>query len=57
MKTITVLENGKKFEFSFEDMLKYHGVGYPGRCGPCFSGDAKGLPAFRRRKAFRTPKD
>ena len=30
MKTITVLENGKKFEFSFEDMLKYHGVGYPG---------------------------
>ena len=34
MKTITVLENGKKFEFSFEDMLKYHGVGYPGGVAP-----------------------
>lgn len=30
METIKVLEKGKELEFSFEDMLRYHGVGYPG---------------------------
>ena len=30
MEKITVLEKGQKLEFSFEDLLKYHGVGYPG---------------------------
>ena len=27
MEKITVLEKGQKLEFSFEDLLKYHGVG------------------------------
>ena len=27
---ITVLDNGRPFEFSFDDMLKYHGFGSPG---------------------------
>ena len=28
MEKITELEKGQKLEFSFEDLLKYHGVGY-----------------------------
>ena len=30
MEKIIVLEKGQKLEFSFEDLLKYQGVGYPG---------------------------
>ena len=44
MKTITVLENGKKFEFSFEDMLKYHGVGYPGGVAHAFQVMQRAFP-------------
>ena len=33
MEKIIVLEKGQKLEFSFEDLLKYHGVGYPGGVG------------------------
>lgn len=30
MQGITVLENGREYTFSFEDMLKYHGGGFIG---------------------------
>ena len=36
MEKITVLEKGQKLEFSFEDLLKYHGVGYPGGVAHAF---------------------
>ena len=44
METIKVLEKGKEFSFSFEDMLNYHGVGYPR--GACLSGNEKSFSAF-----------
>ena len=44
MEKITVLEKGQKLEFSFEDLLKYHGVGYPGG-STCVSGYAESVSA------------
>ncbi|MGN0333556.1 MAG: hypothetical protein ACI4D9_11180 [Lachnospiraceae bacterium] len=36
MREIAVLEKGKKYTYSFEDMLKYHGSGYPGGVAHAF---------------------
>lgn len=44
MQTITVLEKGQKFEFSFDDMLKYHGVGYPGGVAHAFKVMQRAFP-------------
>ena len=45
MEKIIVLEKGQKLEFSFEDLLKYHGVGYPGGVAHAFSGHAESVSA------------
>lgn len=35
-ETLTVLENGETIEFSFSDLQKYHGFGYPGGVAHAF---------------------
>ena len=44
MEKITVLEKGQKLEFSFEDLLKYHGVGYPGGVAHAFQVMQRAFP-------------
>ena len=44
METIKVLEKGKEFSFSFEDMLNYHGVGYPGGVAHAFQVMRRAFP-------------
>ena len=44
MEKITVLEKRKKLEFSFEDLLKYHGVGYPGGVAHAFQVMQRAFP-------------
>lgn len=41
MDTISYLENGESFTLSFAEMLKYHGIGFPG-------GVAHGLKVMQR---------
>lgn len=36
METIDVLENGVPLSFTFEEMLRYHGPGYPGGVAHAF---------------------
>lgn len=60
--TITVQENGRPLSYSFDDLMGYHGFGFPGgvahgfkvmqRALPLLSPDA---PAERREIAVRTP--
>lgn len=62
MTTLTVAEHGKLLQFTFEDMMRFHGFGFPGgvahgfkvleRALPLLSPDA---PAERRDIAIRTP--
>ena len=44
MEKIIVLEKGQKLEFSFEDLLKYHGVGYPGGVAHAFQVMQRAFP-------------
>ena len=44
MEKITVLEKGQKLEFSFGDLLKYHGVGYPGGVAHAFQVMQRAFP-------------
>lgn len=36
IETLTVLENGQPITFSFSELLKYHGFGYPGGVAHAF---------------------
>jgi len=42
--TITVAERGRRLEFSFEDLLKYHGPGSPGGVALAFKVLERALP-------------
>lgn len=43
-ETITVLDNGQPIEFTFADLLKYHGFGYPGGVAHAFKVMQRGFP-------------
>lgn len=64
--TLTVLENGKPIEFTFDDLMRYHGHGFPGGVAHAFAAMRAAFPALdngnpveRRevtvRTAFRGP--
>lgn len=64
--TLTVLENGKPISFSFEDLMRYHGHGFPGGVAHAFAAMRAAFPLLdggasleRReigiRTAFRGP--
>jgi len=42
--TITVLENGRPISFTFADLLKYHGFGYPGGVAHAFKVMQRAFP-------------
>lgn len=44
MEIITVLEKGTEYSFSYEDLLKYHGVGYPGGVAHAFQVMRRAFP-------------
>ncbi|WP_196260812.1 hypothetical protein [Pelagibacterium limicola] len=62
MTTLTVAEDGKVLHFSYDDLMRYHGFGFPGgvahglkvleRALPLLSPDE---PAERREISIRTP--
>ena len=41
---VTVLENGRPIDFTFADLLKYHGFGYPGGVAHAFKVMQRGFP-------------
>lgn len=43
-ETVTVLENGQPITFTFADLLKYHGFGYPGGVAHAFKVMQRGFP-------------
>lgn len=43
-ETITVLENGRPISFTFAELLKYHGFGYPGGVAHAFKVMQRGFP-------------
>lgn len=64
--TLSVLENGKPISFTFEDLMRYHGHGFPGGVAHAFTAMRVAFPALdggnpveRRevtvRTAFRGP--
>lgn len=44
--TLTVLENGKPISFSFEDLMRYHGHGFPGGVAHAFTAMRVAFPAL-----------
>ena len=44
MNTVDVLEKGTKLSFSFDELLKYHGVGYPGGVAHAFQVMRRAFP-------------
>lgn len=44
METIEVLENGVPLSFTFDEMLKYHGPGYPGGVAHAFKVMQRAFP-------------
>lgn len=59
--TLTVLENGKPLLFSFDDLMSYHGFGFPGGVAHGFKVMQRALPLLadgevpeRREIAIRT---
>ncbi len=44
MKTLEVLEKSTVFSFSYEELLKYHGVGYPGGVAHAFQVMRRAFP-------------
>lgn len=42
--TLTVLENGKPLSYAFEDMMHYHGFGFPGGVAHAFKAMERALP-------------
>lgn len=43
-ETLTVLEDGQPIEFTFAEMLKYHGFGFPGGVAHAFKVMQRGFP-------------
>ena len=44
MDKIKVLEKGHELEYSFDDLLNYHGVGYPGGVAHAFQVMSRAFP-------------
>ena len=44
MKTLEVMEKGTVLSFSYEELLKYHGVGYPGGVAHAFQVMRRAFP-------------
>lgn len=42
--TLTVLENGKPISFTFEDLMRYHGHGFPGGVAHAFAAMRAAFP-------------
>jgi hypothetical protein len=43
-ETLTILENGKPIHFTFTDLMKYHGFGYPGGVAHAFKVMQRAFP-------------
>ncbi len=59
--TLTVIDDGRRLDFSFDDLMKYHGGGSPGGVAQAFKVLQRALPLLsdgppeRREISLRTP--